>query len=224
MEICAEITGQVCCQDDNIILNSISYYEINPKQSFPIEITLKKIAFPSGYFGLLTGENVNAGVIDEEYRGIIKVIITNSSDKLLIIKPGDMVGTMQIYPYLPINFVGEHQPQRKNIKDAGYDIPVPHDILVTSEGVIIHFPWTAEQVYQAKSRSGLSLRGVKVKQINQKEIMLTSITTPIKFIKGDRIAQAIRTGDRLKKFYLKSVPEISTDTKRGEAGFGSSGQ
>ncbi len=222
MEICAEITGQVCCQDDNIILNAVSFYEINPKQSYPVEITLKKIAFPPGYFGLLSGEHVNAGVIDEEYRGIIKVIITNTSDKLIIIKPGDMIGIMQIYQYLPINFVGDNPPQRKNIKDAGYDIPAPTDLVITSQGTIVHFPWTAEQSYQAKSRSGLSLRGVKVKQINQKEIILTS-PIPIKFVKGDRIAQAIRIGEKLKKFYLKSVPVLPTDTSRGEAGFGSSG-
>lgn len=67
------------------------------------------VAIPHGYYGRVAprsglaykkGVDVYAGVIDNDYRGEIGVILYNSGTQSLIVTPGDRVAQMIITPYV----------------------------------------------------------------------------------------------------------------------------
>ena len=65
-------------------------------------------AIPSGWVGIikprssmaLKGITTDAGVIDEDYRGEVKVMLVNTTEDYFWIEPGDRVAQMVVLPYL----------------------------------------------------------------------------------------------------------------------------
>ena len=79
-------------------INTNSYAQIGTGVAFQI---------PRGYFGLLkeksgftarTGTKIGAGVIDSNYTGEIIVILSNPTEQIVDIRPGDGICQMLILP------------------------------------------------------------------------------------------------------------------------------
>ena len=75
--------------------------------SYSIIPTGVAFEIPKGKMGLLrarsgfaarTGSTVNAGVIDANYRGEIKVVMNNPTDGIIDVMPGDGIAQMLILP------------------------------------------------------------------------------------------------------------------------------
>ena len=67
------------------------------------------VAIPDGYVGLIkprsgwaikNGIDTMAGVIDSDYRGEIKVILTKHDDGVFIINDGDRIAQLVVVPYV----------------------------------------------------------------------------------------------------------------------------
>lgn len=89
----------------------LDFYSSEPKLILPQQqqtiSTSIKMEIPKGYYGQLfsrsglckkNGINVGAGVIDSDYRGEIKIILFNNSNKPYPIKTGDKIAQMVILP------------------------------------------------------------------------------------------------------------------------------
>ena len=70
------------------------------------------IELPQGTFGhilprsglaLKNGIHVGAGVIDEDYRGNVGVLLFNLSDELYVFNAGDRIAQLVIKPYVRVN-------------------------------------------------------------------------------------------------------------------------
>ncbi|MBT3268813.1 dUTP diphosphatase [Candidatus Poribacteria bacterium] len=65
------------------------------------------VEIPAGHFGLvkdrsslaLKGLRTSAGVIDSDYRGEVKVVLTNASDEPREIEPGTRIAQMLVLPH-----------------------------------------------------------------------------------------------------------------------------
>lgn len=83
------------------------HYRVLSPMSQRLVDTGISVAIPYGYVGLIWprsglsakhGISVDAGVIDAGYRGPVKVLMTNSSDREYTVLPGDKIAQLLIQP------------------------------------------------------------------------------------------------------------------------------
>ncbi len=89
-------------------------YTILPSEQVMID-TGTSVAIPEGYFGMccprssLCNKNGlqmsnSVGIIDEDYRGSIRCVYRNISDKPVLISKGERIGQLLILPYVKVEF------------------------------------------------------------------------------------------------------------------------
>ena len=87
---------------------------INPGETIVISTGLA-MAIPKGYVGLIYARSSlgtkkglapanKVGVIDADYRGEIKVVLYNQSNKIQTISPNERIAQIVITPYIQVNF------------------------------------------------------------------------------------------------------------------------
>lgn len=92
----------------------VDFIEIEPHQNKTIDTGIS-VAIPQGYFGaifarsgLARKENLRpanaVGVIDADYRGMVKVVLHNDSDLPRFIQPGERIAQLVVLPFEEINF------------------------------------------------------------------------------------------------------------------------
>jgi len=102
----AKLPTKVHVGDAGLDLFSIESVEVKPGEVAEIRTGIA-VEIPQGYFGLIKdrsglaarGLHVLAGVIDEGYRGEIKVIVVNLGNKPLRIPEGSRFAQLIILPY-----------------------------------------------------------------------------------------------------------------------------
>lgn len=102
----AKLPTKVHAGDAGLDLFSIESVEVKPGEVAEIRTGIA-VEIPQGYFGLIKdrsglaarGLHVLAGVIDEGYRGEIKVIVVNLGNKPLRIPKGSRFAQLIILPY-----------------------------------------------------------------------------------------------------------------------------
>lgn len=98
--------------DAGLDLYCIEDYTIKPFEIKQISTGIA-IEIPKGYFGLIKdrsglsmkGLHVLAGVIDENYRGEIKIVLINLSNNEIKIEKHTRIAQLLIIPYLKVNVV-----------------------------------------------------------------------------------------------------------------------
>ncbi len=60
------------------------------------------------------------GTIDSDYRGEIKVIIFNASDKIFFIKKGDRIAQLILMPVIKANFINSDNLSDTSRGDGGF--------------------------------------------------------------------------------------------------------
>lgn len=88
-------------------LASVDELLIEPHSDVTINTGLVLVSFPAGCYGRIAprsglakrGITVDAGVIDPDYRGLIKVLLVNRSDRQLAVKQGDRVAQLILERY-----------------------------------------------------------------------------------------------------------------------------
>lgn len=126
-------------------------------------------------------------------------------------------------------------PERKTDLASGYDVSTPHDIIIPSHGCEIMSSEVAlempESIYaEIHPRSSTVKKGILIQtgiidsdyrgviQI----IMYNHTSVPVKFCRGDRIAQLVFR-KRVDVVFIKSIVN-KNGTKRGIYGLGSTGR
>jgi dUTP pyrophosphatase len=90
-------------------------YTILPKEKIMID-TGTAVAIPEGYFGMCCPRSslcnkgglrlVNSlGIIDHDYRGTIRFVYENVSDKAVVIEEGERIGQMVVLPFVKAEFI-----------------------------------------------------------------------------------------------------------------------
>lgn len=98
--------------DAGLDLYAQGYYAIQPNESVKIDLQLQ-IALPKDSVGLLfvrsglgTKHGIRpsncVGVIDEDYRGNLAIVLHNDSKELYKIKPNDRVAQLVVVPKYPL--------------------------------------------------------------------------------------------------------------------------
>lgn len=96
-------------------LSSLYTVDIKPEEQVMID-TGSYLAIPLGHFGLVCPRSslcnksglhmVNSvGIIDEDYRGSIKLVYKNTSKKVVTVNKGERIGQIIIQPYVKAKFV-----------------------------------------------------------------------------------------------------------------------
>lgn len=129
-------------------------------------------------------------------------------------------------------------PFKKNSKDVGFDLIATDDIVIEAGQVIKHplnfkMELPCETWANIMSKSGLGARGLLVFAgvIDEEyrgipHVVMTNVNhfdEPIVIKKGEKLAQMILS-PHSSHFFMEQVKKISTDTTRGEGGFGSQGR
>lgn len=128
-----------------------------------------------------------------------------------------------------------HIPTKANFSDCGWDLYATDNIELLP-GQIIKHPLNIRMALpvntygQIESRSSLGAKGFLVlsKIIDRNyrgipHVVATNVSNlPIYVKKGDRIAQMI-IHSHSEHYFMQQVDKISTETDRGEGGFGQSG-
>jgi len=130
-------------------------------------------------------------------------------------------------------------PSKKNYSDAGFDLFTPVDVTI-EPGEIKRVPLNIRMELPAGSwarietKSGLGSKGMLVYAgvVDQDyrgipHVICTNLNykdgKPIVIKAGEKIAQMTMNPHNL-EFYVEQVESVSTDTARGEGGFGSTGK
>ena len=87
-------------------------------------------ALPDGYAGLILGRSGNAfklglfaphiGLLDQNYRGELYVMLYNSGDNDLVIQPGDKIAQMLVVPYFSSRVQEVTELPESNRGEAGF--------------------------------------------------------------------------------------------------------
>ena len=85
---------------------------INQGQTVAVDFDLN-IKIPKGYFGLVSGRSsvalkgvmTHVGIIDSDFFGIGRVILTNIGQNPYEIKPGDRIGQITLVKYSKANWI-----------------------------------------------------------------------------------------------------------------------
>ena len=81
-------------------------------------------AFVFARSGLASRNGINlsngVGVIDSDYRGEIKVAITNSSDTAYTISPGERIAQLVFMPVAQAEFIDRDKLSKTNRMDGGF--------------------------------------------------------------------------------------------------------
>lgn len=101
--------------------------EINPLEIKQVSTGIA-IEIPKGYFGLikdrsglsLKGLHVLAGIIDENYRGEIKVVLINLSKEKIKIEKFTRIAQLLILPYLKVDVKEVEELSESNRMDKGF--------------------------------------------------------------------------------------------------------
>lgn len=114
--------------DAGLDLYCIEDYIIKPFEIKQISTGIA-IEIPKGYFGLIkdrsglaiNGLHILAGIIDENYRGEIKIVAINLSNKEIKIEKYTRIAQLIIIPYLKVNIkeVNELSQTERNEKGFG---------------------------------------------------------------------------------------------------------
>lgn len=99
-------------EDACMDIYSNTYKVLNPFET-AIILTGIAIEIPKDYYGIVKGRSglssegilVHLGTIDHEYRGEIKVTLTNLSDEYFIIKKNMRIAQFTINPCIRINMI-----------------------------------------------------------------------------------------------------------------------
>jgi len=100
--------------------------ESHQRQLIPLDISIQ---LPSGYFAHLLarsglavrqGIHVMAGVIDEDYRGNIGVLLYNSSEQPFTFRKGDRIAQMVLKRYEVVEFVEKEQMEESERGTNGF--------------------------------------------------------------------------------------------------------
>lgn len=145
---------------------------------------------------------------------------------------------------------GGKLPSKKNASDAGFDLFATSDITIYPGQVLKHPLNIRMKLPQGSwgeitSKSGLGSQGLMVYAgvIDQDyrgipHVVMTNLyiisevdkdgyplmrTNPIVIKKGEKLAQLIMNPYSA-SFFIEQVPEVDTNTDRGEGGFGSTGK
>lgn len=88
-----------------------------------------KMALPYGTYGRVAprsglsvkGIDVGAGVVDSDYRGIVKVLLINSNEEGFEIKHGDRIAQLIIEPIMmpPVNIVDKLTDTKRGVDGFG---------------------------------------------------------------------------------------------------------
>lgn len=109
-------------------LYSAEKKEILPWQNAPVSLDLK-LAIPVGFFGkifsrsgLCLKENISAvaGVIGSDYRGIVKVILFNDSDKKFSVEVGQRIAQMVFLEKFDVEFTCVQVLSETDRQDSGF--------------------------------------------------------------------------------------------------------
>jgi len=155
-----------------------------------------------------------------------------------VLQPGDTytVKTADGEKTITVDVAGK-LPNKKNVTDAGFDLFTPYDVEV-EWGKPIKVPLNIRMELPAGSwgrietKSGLGSKGMLVYAgvIDQDyrgvpHIIMTNLNHydgPIKVPASSKIAQMTMNPHNI-EFFVEQVESVSTDTARGEGGFGSTG-
>uniref|UniRef100_A0A6C0J9R4 dUTP diphosphatase n=1 Tax=viral metagenome TaxID=1070528 RepID=A0A6C0J9R4_9ZZZZ len=89
-------------------LKSIQDYILEPLQPTKIDVGIKKVIPPPGYFCSVKGRSsmgiaglipTSSGIIDNDYKGNIYITLINMSDKPYSVQKGNKVGQLIFYKY-----------------------------------------------------------------------------------------------------------------------------
>ncbi len=108
-------------------LYSIEEVELNPGEIKAIRTGIA-VEIPKGYFGLirdrsglaLKGIHVLAGVIDEDYRGEIKVVLINLGKEKIKVEKHMRIAQMIIIPYLKVKVVETEELSETQRGEKGF--------------------------------------------------------------------------------------------------------
>lgn len=236
-------------------LYSTSRVVVGPGCSAAVDVNIVNVRLPHGTFGWITGIEkklfgseflIGGGVIDEDYRGVVKVIVINISVEPIVIGAGQLIAYMSIVKYGRATFKPTDNedtdeeydgdiklPEKAHETDAGYDVfcPIPFNIAPFGRYVVdipISIVTDTNNPYMIHSRSGLSLKKCLIANgIGDSERSITFELVnysphEVSFVEGDKVAQiVIHNIDHFRRAKTTLVEKIDTDTKRGTGGFGS---
>ena len=102
-------TPDAACSD----LYSVERVEVRQGQTVKIDTGLQVGEIPEGhYLAIFDRSGMRAkgvfgssvGVIDQDFRGVLKVILYNSSKDILLIKPGERIAQCSLEKVLPVSY------------------------------------------------------------------------------------------------------------------------
>lgn len=227
-----------CCK-----LYSATHITIPKYSTAAVDVNIVNILLPHHTFGLIstTGQYIiGGGVIDEDYRGVLKVLVVNNLDVPEVIDVGTHVANLTIHEYGEAKFVSDDVdikiPTKAHETDAGYDVcchepvtikPTGHTTIVVPVK-IMDVPINAKIV--AHSRSGLSLKKSLVAITGPMKVggfltftLINFGDRDISFVEGEKLTQIVIHRSGPKKVNTIILDKVDIDTKRGTGGFGSTG-
>lgn len=232
-------------------LISTSKVVVGPGCSAAVDVNIINVRLPHGTFGWITGIEthqflIGGGVIDEDYRGVVKVIVINRNVEPVVLLEGQPIAYMSIIKYgtakFEISADGDNDedelsiirlPDKAHETDAGYDVYCPHAFNIPPFGrkvidISISVVTDTNNPYMIHSRSGLSLKkciiangmGDSSKYLTFE--LINHSPHEVSFAEGDKVAQiVIHQIDHFRRAKTTIVEKIDSDTKRGTGGFGS---
>ncbi|MEM5832108.1 MAG: dUTP diphosphatase [Candidatus Aenigmatarchaeota archaeon] len=113
--------------DAGLDLYCIESFEINPKE-IKLVSTGIAVEIPKGYVGIIKdrsglaikGLHVLAGVVDENYRGEVKVVLINLGDEKLSIEKNSRIAQLLIIPYLNCDVIEVNELSESNRGEKGF--------------------------------------------------------------------------------------------------------
>ncbi len=89
-----------CIKDDAMFVHGGSYTIINTKIAVAIPEGFVGIIKPRSGWAVNNGVDTMAGVIDSDYRGEIKVILTKHNDGYFTVNDGDRIAQLVVIPVM----------------------------------------------------------------------------------------------------------------------------
>ena len=113
--------------DAGLDIYSVMDVVLDPMQALPVP-TGVKIAIPEGYVGLIwdkSGVSLNgihclAGVIDSGYRGEVKIVMINLSQKPFVIAKGMKIAQMLVQPVITMEVVESNELKETTRGEGGF--------------------------------------------------------------------------------------------------------